>query len=352
MKVINSIPGRGYLLLAVLIFAASSSVTRKLTELGAQHLIDGRNPVSFCNVLFVGNIWAFIILTILNRREFNLQTIRQFSGKDWLGLTAVAFFSGALAPALFFGALERTMVNNVILIGRIEPPLTLALSVWLLHERVNRWVVAGAIVSFLGVAAIVLIPQTTGSEMMPMGGFQVGIGELMTLVGAIAGALGTIVSKISLGNVSLGFFSIYRNALGTLIFFVLVINLFGLQHFTDVFAPVVWQWMFIYSAVIVVFGQFCWFMGLKRSDASEVSLANSFSPVAGVLAAYLILGEAPTATQYIGGVIILVGIILNQIGISQPPTPQPHRVKPGDSVAAIPAQSAENPDRSVGFKGV
>ncbi|MGC9527971.1 MAG: DMT family transporter [Limnospira sp.] len=351
MKVLNSIPGRGYLLLAILIFAAANSVTRKLTELGAQYPIDGRNSISFCNVLLVGNIWAFIILMLLNYREVSWPVIRQFSKKDWLGLTAVAFLSGALAPALFFGALERTMVNNVILIGRIEPPLTLALSIWLLHERVNRWVVAGAIVSFLGVAAIFLIPQTTGSGMMA-GGFQVGIGELMTLVGAIAAAFGTIVSKISLGNVSLGFFSLYRTALGTVIFLVLVIYLFGLQHFTDVFAPLVWQWMFLYSAVIVVGGQFFWFMGLKRSDASEVSLANSFSPVAGVLAAYLILGEVPTAAQYIGGAIIIVGIILNQIGISQPPTPQPHRVKPGDSVAAIPAQSAENPDRSVGFKGV
>ena len=39
-----------YLWIATLIFAASSSVTRQLTELGTQHLVDGRNPISLCNM--------------------------------------------------------------------------------------------------------------------------------------------------------------------------------------------------------------------------------------------------------------------------------------------------------------
>ncbi|MGJ3252049.1 MAG: EamA family transporter, partial [Elainellaceae cyanobacterium] len=60
--IFTRIPGRGYLLLAVLIFAAANSVTRKLTELGAQYLVEGRNPISFCNVLFVGNLCALIAL--------------------------------------------------------------------------------------------------------------------------------------------------------------------------------------------------------------------------------------------------------------------------------------------------
>lgn len=41
----------------------------------------------------------------------------------------------AIAPGLIFQALALTQVNNVVLVGRLEPPLTLALSVWLLRER-------------------------------------------------------------------------------------------------------------------------------------------------------------------------------------------------------------------------
>ena len=255
----------------------------------------------------------------------------------------MATLAGAFAPALFFSALERTTVNNVILIGRIEPPLVLALSIFLLRERVNRWVIVGAIVSFIGVGLTVFIPDPN-LEMINMAGFQIGIGEFMVAGGAISAAVATIISKLSLRNISLGFFNVYRTFVSTIIFFIIVTLLFGIGHFMDVFAPIIWQWMLLYSLVIVVGGQFCWFSGLKKSGASEISLANSFAPIAGVLAAYFILGEVPTAAQYIGGSVIILGIILNQIGVSKI-QPQPLELPPSD-------RSAEELDRTVGYKGV
>jgi drug/metabolite transporter (DMT)-like permease len=109
----------------------------------------------------------------------------------------------------------------------------------------------------------------------------------------------------------------------------------------DVATPVLWQWMVLYSAVIVVGGQLCWFSGLKRSTASEVSLASAFNPIAGILAAYFILGELPTLAQYIGGGVILVGIALNQIGVLRlnitAPTQQP---------------TDKEMNEAIGFKGI
>ena len=343
MNLVQRIPGRAYLLIGVTIFGAANAVTRRLTELGAENLIDGRNPISFCNVLFVGNIWALFIFLLLYYKELNRETVQKISGKDWLALTGVAALAGALAPALFFSALERTTVNNVILIGRIEPPLVLALSIFILRERVNGWVILGAIVSFVGVGLTVFIPDP-GREMMNMGGFQIGIGEFLVAGGAISAAVATIISKLSLRNISLGFFNVYRTFVSTIIFFTIVTLLFGLGHFMDVFAPIIWQWMLIYSLVIVVCGQFCWFSGLKKSDASEISLANSFAPIAGVLASYFILGEVPTAAQYIGGSVIILGIVLNQIGVSKVP-PQSSELPP-------PNRSTEDLERTPGFKGV
>ena len=343
MNLIQRIPGRAYLLLGVTIFGAANAVTRQLTELGAENLIDGRNPISFCNVLFVGNIWALVVFLLLYYQEINQETIKKLSGKDWLSLTSVAILAGALAPALFFSALEQTTVNNVILVSRIEPPIVLALSVLLLHERVNRWVIMGAIVSFIGVGLTVFIPDPN-REMMSRAGFQIGTGELMVAVGAVSAAVATIISKVSLRNISLGFFNIYRTFLSTIVFFIIVTLLFGIGHFMDVFSPLVWQWMLLYSLVIVVGGQFCWFSGLKKSSASEISLANSFAPIAGVLASYLILGEVPTTPQYIGGSVIILGIILNQIGVSKVP-PHPSKLPPLD-------RSTADIDRTVGYKGV
>ncbi|MBO9997729.1 MAG: EamA family transporter [Cyanobacteria bacterium SID2] len=337
---LGRLPGRAYLLLGSIVFAAANSIARLLTELGEANPIDGRNPISFCNVLFVGNLCALLILVLIYGRQWNLRSISQLSRKIWINLSIVAVLSGALAPALIFMALEKTSVNNVILVGRIEPPLALALSVLFFKERLNVWVVLGAIVSFIGVVLTVTLQPTTG-DMLSMGNMlSIGRGELMVAVSAIALAISTVMTQANLDRVPLGLFTIVRTAIGTVIFFSIVTMLFGWYHFVDVFAPIVWQWMLIYGGIIIVGGQLCWFQGLKTTTASEVSLVSSFIPVAGILAAYLILGEIPTVPQYIGGGVILLGIALNQLGIQRQ-----HQLQTLDRVQ-------KDRDFEIGFKGI
>lgn len=341
---LERVPGRVYLLVSVVIFATANAVTRRLTELGAQFPIDGRNPISFCNVLFVGNLYALATLLVIHHRQLNWPEFRHLSGKNWLSLVGIAVLAGALAPAWFFLALDLTSANNVLLLGRIEPPLVLALSVLLLRERVNRWVVAGAVFSFIGVVlTIVLQPPKTG--MVQMSGIHLGKGELLALGAAIAVSIATIISKLSLQHIPFGIFNVVRTVIATVVFFAVATALFGLQHFADTFSPFVWQWMLIYGVVIVVGGQLTRLQGLKRTNAAEVALASSFGPIAGVLAAYLILGEAPTQAQYIGGAVIMVGIGLNQIGVWR----QAREIVPPLPMAV--ADRMER-DEGLGFKGV
>ncbi|NJR61414.1 MAG: DMT family transporter [Cyanobacteria bacterium CRU_2_1] len=340
---LNRIPGRTYLLLATIIFAAANPVTRKLMDIGAQNLVSGRNPISFCNVLFVGNLCALATLLAIYRHQLNRVSLRQLSGRNLLGLLAVAILSGALAPALIFAALQMTTVNNVILIGCIEPPLVLALSVVLLKTRVNLWVVAGALFSFLG-AALTVILQSPEANVVQMMGLQIGRGELMATAGAIAAAIASVISQVTLQQVPLGLFNLVRTAMGTLVFFVAAVQLFGVAHFADVFSPFVWKWMILYGAVIVVGGQLCWFAGLRNSHASELSLVSSFNPIAGILAAYLVLRDVPTVAQYIGGFVVLVGIVLNQVGAAQQSLTT--------VIQSTLVQKAIDKEMEVGFRGI
>jgi drug/metabolite transporter (DMT)-like permease len=342
---IHKIPGQTYLWLAILIFGASSAVTRKLTEIGTQHFIGGRNPISLCNVLFVGNLCALIILILIYWRQWNKVTLMQLSKKDWFSLTAVAILSGAIAPGLIFQALALTKVNNVILVGRLELPLTLALSIWLLRERVNLWEIVGAIAAFIGVTLTIIL-QPPGEAMMNMGGFSVGIGEILAAAGAVASSAATIISKGQISHIPLGIYSIFRTALGTVIFFFLALILYGSNHFIDVFSPFLWRWMLLYGALIVVLGQSFWIKGLRASTVSAASLASSFVPIVGILAAYLILGEAPTFAQYVGGSLILVGIFLSQVGLRR----QNSRRVALSKVSST--QAKQEIETGMGFKGV
>lgn len=339
----RQIPGQVYLWSAVLIFGASSSITRKLTEIGAQHFVDGENPISLCNVLFVGNLCALLVFVMIYGKQWNHKNLSQLSRRDWLSLGIVAILSGALAPGLIFQALALTPVTNVVLIGRLEPPLTLALSIWLLHDRVHRWEVIGAIAAFAGVALTIAL-QPVHQSFMPMEHFPVE-GGLLTALGAIVLAVSTIIGKKRLSNVPLGIYSIVRTALGTVVFFVVAIVLYGQDHFMGVLSPFLWQWMLLYGAIIVVVGQSFWIAGLRASSVSTASVIGSFAPIAGILAAYLVLGEVPTQAQYIGGSVILFGLFLSQIGARQ----QAKRVVTNQANLVQTEQAIET---QMGFKGV
>ncbi len=341
----SKISGQIYLWLAILIFGASSAITRRLTEIGAQHFIDARNPISLCNVLFVGNICALIILIIIYRHQWNKAILNKLSRKNWLNLTKVAILSGAIAPALIFQALALTNVNNVVLVGRLEPPLTLALSVWLLKQRVNLWETVGAVTAFIGVTLTIIL-QSPEQTMINMGSFHIGIGEILTAIGAIALAISTIISKKHLSKIPLGIYSVFRTALGTIIFFFLALIIYGRDHFTDVFSPFLWQWMLVYGFVIVVLGQSFWIKGLRASTVPIASLVSSFTPLVGILAAYFILGEAPTMAQYIGGSLILIGVLLGQIGIRRHASPRTAFSK------MISTSAQQEVETAIGFKGM
>jgi drug/metabolite transporter (DMT)-like permease len=340
----DRIPGQVYLWLAIPILGAASAITRKITEIGAQSFVGGRNPVSFCNVLFVGNLCALAVLLILYRQHWNRATLSQFSRREWAGLVIIAALSGALVPGLVFQALSQTQVANVVLVSRLGPPLTVALSVWLLQERVNRWQVMGEILAFLGVVLTVWL-QPAAAPQQAMGGGQIGLGELLVVLAAIASAIAAILSKKWLARVPLGVYSTVRTGLGTVIFFCIALTLYGHDHFADALSPFLWKWMLLYGVIIVVVGQSFWVAGLRTTSVAAASIVSSFNPIVGIFAAYLILGEVPTQAQYIGGGVILCGLFLSQVGLRW----QMARQTAGP-ITSVPAEQSIGV--KLGFKGV
>lgn len=336
---LNRIPSFVYLWMALIIGAASSSVTRKIIEIGETHLVNARNPISLCNVLFVGNICALAVMLPIFYPQLNPTRLKQFTRQDWISLGIIALLSGAIAPGLIFAALDNTNVTNVVLIGRLEPPVTLALSIWLLRSPVNLWTIAGSIVSFVGVAITALLASSQSTMTMMGGLIHLGKGELQIAIAALLLAVATVLSKLKLQQVPLGFFSLFRTTIGTIIFFVLAHYLYGSQHFAEAFSPFLWGWMLLYGAIIVAAGQLFSFAGLKNASVAEITFTNSIQPLAAIAFAYLILREVPTSPQYWGGFVILIGIILGAIGNLR--QAQPSRLTPGKQMEMM-----------TGFKGI
>jgi uncharacterized membrane protein len=69
--------------------------------------------------LFVGNICAFMVMSVIFHHDWRLEQLRKLKRVHWLNLTLVAILAGALTPAMIFTALDQTTVTNVVLTVKI-----------------------------------------------------------------------------------------------------------------------------------------------------------------------------------------------------------------------------------------
>ena len=337
---IGRIPGPALLWYAIIVFGAAGSIVRILADLGAQHTIDGRNAISFCNLLFAGNACAVVVLFLIHRKQWTLETLRKITQHEWFFLLILALLANCVAPWFFFLAIENTMVTSVVLVSQIEPPLLLFFAWLLLRDSVSPWSFIGSIICLVGVALSVLLQPQSDNLM-------VGRGEIFAACAAMTYAASTLLAKLQLKNVPLGIFSVFRSAVGTIAFFIIASYLFGPIHFVDLGSPFLWKWMLVYGGIIIVTGQLAWDSGVRQSRSMDVSVATSFAPVAGVLGAFLILGERPTQAQYIGGAVLLVGLAICLFAIYRKQTTrEPMLASEEDTVPMLDAECR------TGFKGV
>lgn len=297
----------GFVWLAIVVFAASNTIVQLLASLGSYHTIDGRNPISFCNVLFVGNLCALLVLSVIHHRQWTRANCGALTRSDWGWLIVLALLSGALVPSLAFLALENTSVANVVMLGRIEPALFLLLAVLFLGERTTHWAAAGTALALLGGILTVGLRGEIAD-------ISLGVGEWQAIAAAVISAASTAISKARIKHIPLGIFTVFRTGVGTVVFYIVAAYLFGPMHFVDVFSPFLWKWMLVYGAVVVALGQWCWFLGLRQVQGSDISLATSASPLFGVLIAFFVLGELPDMALAVGVGFILLGIAVSEGG--------------------------------------
>jgi drug/metabolite transporter (DMT)-like permease len=308
---LSKIPGQVYLWLAVPILAASSSVVRKLTELGAMQFIDGHNPISFCNVLFAGNLCALTVLVAVYRDQLTIAEFQRVTKVEWRALMVSALLSGAIIPTIIFQALSLAPVNNIVLLARIELPIVLVASIVILKERFQRRQIIGAVVVAIGILIAVLGRGSPTGLTTATSAFSLGSGEILTIISAILISLSALLNKKYLSEIPLGIAHVFRLGVGTLVFFMVANLRYGPQHFGEIFSPFLWKWMLVYGGIIIVIGQTFWARGFRATPVSVSTIVACFNPVVAMLFAYLILAEVPTMGQLWGGGIVLLGLLLS-----------------------------------------
>lgn len=215
------------------------------------------------------------------------------------GLLAGALFAGEFAM-IFIGLQYTTASRGVIFL--YTAPFFVALgALWLLpqeHMRRRQW--TGMALAFAGVLALF------GENLFaPAAGAWVG--DLLLLGAAVLWAATTLTVKASaLARVAAEKTLLYQLGVSALVLPVLSLALGE----PGVFAPtaMVWASLFFQAAIVAGASYVAWFWLVREYPATRLSSFSFLTPVMGVLAGGLILGEPLTPAVFAALALVGSGI--------------------------------------------
>ncbi|ELS05558.1 DMT(drug/metabolite transporter) superfamily permease [Xenococcus sp. PCC 7305] len=290
------------------IAALRPAVIAFLVSQGTQLSGGVATPISFCNVLFVGNLCAAIAVGFWFKFPTIVNDFKILEKKVIFGL----FINGCLAAllsALIFLGLESTSVTNAVLLSRFGPVLFALAGAFFLGKKITKLELFGFTLILVGILAITL------RESM----YQLNRGDVLILASAVVYAITALIGKLILSDTcSLAVVVFTRNFVSSVIFFIIASALFGPTHFSDVFSGQLWIVMSIYALIIIVFAQLLWYSALGRLDSRTVGSLASLSPVFGVTYAYFLNGERPSEVQISSFFVIMIGLVISNLGKAKP----------------------------------
>lgn len=208
-------------------------------------------------------------------------------------------FGYAAQSGLYFSALARLDASLVALILYLYPILVMVAAIALRQERASRrrvWALATALVG------IGLVLSGALSGQFDVLGVLLALGAPIVYTGYIlvGDSLTADVPPLALTAL------VCTGAFGT--FLVL-----GLFRGVDLgFAPIGWLWLAAVALISTVAAILFFFAGMARVGPSVASILSIFEPVVTVGAAAVVFGEQLSATQWIGGALVLSAVLIVQ----------------------------------------
>lgn len=281
--------------LAALTFGSSGALVKPLLEAGW-------SPAAAAGVrAFLGGLILLPVALVLVRGHWDAVWRARWR------ILGMGLIGAAGTQLVYFAAVQRVPVSTAILLEYMAPVLLVAF-VWARTRRVPRVVVlAGSVVA---IAGLVLIVSPSGAESLdPLGVF---FGVLAMIGCAIYFVLAATPSD-GMHPIAFASFGLVLGG-GAL----LALGLIGVVPFTATFDDVAFlgspaPWWVPLVVVAVVATAIAYAASIASSEMLGSRLASFvglLEVVAGAFYAWLLLGEALTVMQLLGGVLILAGIAL------------------------------------------
>ena len=257
------------------------------------------SPMSFNAVRIPLSALLLWIPTLLLQRRIHLQL------RDIWKILALGIIGNVFYLTLFIHGLELTKAGNVGLLMSVGTIFTALLSRLLGHEHLGRIVWAGILLSFGGVAVILLESAefAVGTGTLP--------GDLITLAAAACWSLYTVFSKSLMRSYSPLTFTTLTLSVGAVVLFFLSLPSLAEQEWGQI-SPKSYLELGYSSIFSLAVAYSIWFYCVDRLGSTRTAIYANLVPFWTLLFAWMFIGEEITLLQVLGGILILTGIYLTR----------------------------------------
>lgn len=251
-------------------------------------------------------IFIYLLITRAVRKVFRLSVRDVFIS---FGLGVLGFF---LYQILTFSALSRIPASiNAVLISNSVVFIAI-LSAIFLKEKIRLLTIFGII---LAVAGVLLVTFNQGFSLGGSGKIDF-LGISFSLLAALSSALYSVIGKKVLSSNDPLIITALALFFGAVLQVILTVSTVG---FSEV-ALAGWRInsLTVFLGVTMIGIAYpLWFVCLKRFPASQISIYMYLTPVFGVILSLIILNERFSWLFWIGGLLILAGIIITNAAKSK-----------------------------------
>ncbi|MBY6035866.1 DMT family transporter [Fictibacillus nanhaiensis] len=251
--------------------------------------------------------------------------IKRISLKEYIWL----FWSGtflALHFLFWMGSLKLTTVASSTILLSLQPVFVMLGAYIAFREKTTKSAIIGMMVAIIG--AIMIGWGDIGISMQHIQG------DMLSILGTVVVAVHMLIGQKLLKSIPATVYSFI--VFLTAVFVFAMYNLLFSIQMTG-YSGREWGIFVLLALVPTLFGHVLFNWLLKYVTAATISMAILGEPVGATLLAYLFLSEALTATQWIGGAIVLSGLYYflqntRKQKKDKPPAPIKNPVTPGPIV--------------------
>jgi drug/metabolite transporter (DMT)-like permease len=239
------------------------------------------------------------------------------------------FAIGALMPGLAFVlgdfGLSRTSATAGSLLLAAELPMSVLLAILFLRERLHGWGLGALALGLIGSAVVAL-----GGD---PGGMATTLGNLLVVASVSASAIFLVLTRTF--NGADGLTASTGQTVGAATCTSPVVFL-GWSHGGSELATAGWVgWAFALGVLTsTAIGSVAFNWGISRVPGVRASQLLNLTPVVGLAAAIVFLQETPSFLQYVGGALVLLGVVALVRFVEEQPTSDLGPAEPLEAEAA------------------